>query len=95
MSEKETLIPGLRVLRKLEEAGFIRLHPDTGHRVGHWTGRSVTAYYVKDAGPSLPDYPWVSRFEHGGRKYRLECFDGCRYPFVVRADTDMPMPSFV
>lgn len=75
---KRTLVPGIPVLKAMAKAGLIKLHSDTGKRVGHWTGQTVTAYYIDDVcdGVQQP-------FTHDGRQYRLKFFDGCFYPFVV------------
>lgn len=75
---RRTLVPAIPVLEAMAKSGLIRLHRDTGKQVGHWTGQTVTAYYIDDVcdGVRQP-------FDHGGRQYRLKYFDGCFAPFVV------------
>lgn len=78
MSNHDTVVPPVKVLRKMAKAGLIKPHADTGKKVGHWTGTEVTAYYIDDVceGVKQP-------FEFEGRHYRLKYFDGCFNPFVV------------
>ena len=81
------IVNHLSVLKAMEHAGHIKLHPDTGHLVKHWTGPKVTAYYV-DHGDI------TTQFEYKGKQYRLKYFDGCFHPFVVLLD-GKPGPSII
>lgn len=73
-----TVVPGVKLLQAMANAGLIKLHDDTGCEVGHWTGQTVTAFYVDGLTEGTP-----STFEYKGREYRLKYFDGCFCPFVV------------
>lgn len=74
----DTVVPDIRTLKRMAKAGLITLHRDTGLKVRHWTGQTITAHYVDDVcqGVQQP-------FEFGGKHYRLKYFDGCFSPFVV------------
>lgn len=75
---KPTIVPPLRVLRKMAEAGLIELHPHTGEKVSHWSGNTVTAMYVEGVcdGVKQP-------FRFRGRQYREKYGSGCFYPYIV------------
>lgn len=78
MANHNSVVPTVRILQKMADAGLIKLHADTGKKVGHWTGATTTAYYIDDVceGVKQP-------FEFEGWHYRLKYFDGCFMPFVV------------
>lgn len=73
-----TVVPNVNLLKAMAAAGLIRLHADTGKQVGHWTGRTVTAYYIDDVCPGVRQ-----PFEFRDRMYELKYFDGCFMPFVI------------
>lgn len=85
------IVGDFRTLNALERAGYIRLNGSPRSRERHWTGAPVREITVK-AGDKLPD--WWMPFKHRGKEYRIEYFDGCFKPFVVRVDGS-PKPSFV
>lgn len=78
MANHDTVVPPVKVLRKMAKAGLIKLHADTGKKVGHWTGATTTAYYIDDACEGV-----TQPFFFEGLSYRLKYFDGCFNPFVV------------
>jgi len=78
------IVHDYRILRALERRGFITCKD--GHS-RHWTGRTVRNYFVDEGSSGL------QRFEYKGKRYKVEYFDGCFYPFVVR--DGLPVPSFV
>lgn len=84
------IVSNLRTLKAMARKGHIKLHEETGQKVRHWTGRTVTACYVdgKETGDR-----WYEPFEYKGTKYRLQYFDGCFCPFVCTVDT--PRGGFV
>lgn len=84
------VVTNMRTLRAMSKAGFIKLSPETGKTVRHWTGQRVNARYVDCGGPKMPR---SLRFEWRGVEYTLKYFDGCFCPFVVRADATN-LPSF-
>ena len=77
-----------RTLNAMEKAGFITRDGRGFER--HWTGASVRVITCH-AGPKLS--VWYEVFTYKGKEYRLEYFDGCFKPFVVRVGE--PKPSFV
>ena len=81
------IVKDYRTLKALERRGFI-ITKDGHSR--HWSGITVRNYFV-DAGPSLKYES--DRFEYKGKRYKLQYFDGCFYPFVV--EDGKPTPAFV
>lgn len=73
-----TVVTGIKTLRRMAKAGLVKLHRDTGAKVKHWTGPTVTACYVDDLCDGVP-----SPFEFEKKHYRLKYFAGCFCPFVV------------
>ena len=76
-----TVVPNISTLRAMAKAGLIKLHNDTGQKVGHWTGSTITAFYVDGVCKGVQE-----PFEFKGRKYKLKYFSGCFNPFVVDID---------
>lgn len=75
-----------RTLRALARAGWLVLPPEHGHRVRTAIGTGVCKY-VKEGPKHVEKCPsWASVFEHKGREYRLQYFDGCWKPFLTRFD---------
>lgn len=86
-----TIVTHTGTLRSLQRAGWIEW--DEHARDRHWTGQTARRLWVR-AGARLVNR-W-DRFEHRGRAYKLEYFDGCFHPFVVRVDDPaLVRPSFV
>lgn len=84
------IVGDFRLLKAMERKGYITCDGNPRSRTKHWTGlqaRVITCH----AGPKLAD--WWQIFEYKGVEYRLEYFDGCFHPFVVRMGYQKP--SFV
>lgn len=81
------IVRDYRILKALERRGFIITRDG---RERHWSGHVVRNYFVRE-GPKLEN--WWQPFEYKGSDYRIEYFDGCFHPFVVRIG--VPRPSFV
>ena len=86
------IVNHLKMLKHMASQGFIKLDPETGQKVRHWTGHTVMAYYVNDGD---------REFEFNGKpygapngRYGVRYFDGCFKPFVVFLD-NKPGPQFV
>ncbi len=79
------IMGSIPVLRAMAEAGHITLRADTGGKVRHWTGETVTACYVRAAS--------AERFEFCGAGFELRYIGGCFHPFIVRGGGTPP--SFV
>ena len=63
------------LLREMEKAGFVKLHHQTGKRVGLlYSTKTTIASYVYEA---------QLRFVFRGKRYEEKYFDGCFMPFVV------------
>lgn len=67
-----TCIP---LLREMEKGGFVKLHHQTGKRVGLlYSSKTTVASYVYEA---------KNDFYFLGKHYQEKYFDGCFMPFVV------------
>jgi hypothetical protein len=84
------IVTDFRTLNALQRAGYILLNGSARAKERHWTGWRVRVYHVRP-GDKLDH--WYSPFVHNGVEYRLEYFDGCFKPFVVK--TGVPRPAFV
>lgn len=84
------IVKDFRTLNALERAGYILCNGTPRSRERHWAGAAVRVITVQ-AGPKLEN--WYQPFTHRGVEYRIEYFDGCFHPFVVRAG--LPKPRFV
>jgi hypothetical protein len=76
----------------MEIQGFITRDGGAKSREQHWTGHQVKVITCHE-GPKLKN--WWDTFTHRGTSYRLEYFDGCFKPFVVRLEHQANRPSFV
>jgi hypothetical protein len=83
-----SVLTSMLVLRAMQKAGHICFAPDTGKKVRHWSGATVTAVYVDGPPDGKPN-----QFEFGGIEWELRYIDGCFYPFVCLAGSKSP--SFV
>lgn len=90
--EKTYIVRDFRTLNALARAGFIELRGGPHATERHWTGGRVRVTTVRE-GDRLER--WYQPFEHRGKKYRIEYFDGCFFPFVVRVDPQVVRPAFV
>lgn len=79
-----------RTLRGMEIQGFITRNGGPKSRERHWTGKQAHVFHVT-VGPKLEH--WYKPFKFRGREYKIEYFDGCFRPFVVKVGE--PKPSFV
>lgn len=85
-----SIVTDHRTLRGLEISGFIVRNGGARSYERHWTGAKVGVCTVKP-GPKL-EY-WYTPFKHRGTLYKIEYFDGCFKPFVIRVGE--AKPSFV
>jgi hypothetical protein len=80
----QNVVRDLALLRRMAKAGWITLFKEP---ISPWGARPSLPRYVDD-GPKLEGR---MDFTYAGRKYRLEYFSGCFYPFVV-AQPLLPPP---
>ena len=86
------IVSDFRTLRGMEIQGFVKLMGSPKSRERHWTGQYVRITHVHP-GPKLDN--WWEVFKHRGTEYRIEYFDGCFHPFVVRTAYQSSKPKFV
>ncbi len=84
------IVGDFRILKALERRGFITCDGSPRQTTRHWTGRQVRVINCHE-GPKLEN--WYQPFTYKGVEYRLQYFDGCFAPFVVRRG--VPTPQFV
>lgn len=85
------VVSDMRILKAMARRGFVIPHKHWGMLTKHWTGAYVKAFYIQGDGPKAEAGGY---FEYKGIRYRTKYFDGCFYPFVVRADANN-LPAFV
>lgn len=71
------IVKDIRLLRRMEKAGLIELHPQTGKTVSHY-GLKCTAWYIRNHEKD--------HFEYKGKKYEIQFMSGCFYPYVVEVE---------
>jgi len=77
----EEFVRHMPLLKRMAKEGIIKLHVDTGRKVGGLFGGKHTAYYVSDR---LDGLITNTPFHFEGERYCLKYVDGCFCPFVVR-----------
>lgn len=69
------IVNSIPLLREMEKAGFVKLHHQTGKRVGLlYSSKTTVASYVYEA---------KNDFYFLGRHFKEKYFDGCFMPFVI------------
>jgi hypothetical protein len=75
MKNEYRVVKNIPLLREMEKAGFVKLHHQTGKRVGLlYSSKTTVATYVYEA---------KNHFVFLGKTYEEKYFDGCFMPFVV------------
>jgi len=67
-------VNNLSVLKRMQKAGIITFHKDTGKKLKGFFGGSHTCYYIETA-PAL-------HFSFEGKMYMSKYVDGCFFPFI-------------
>lgn len=74
-TENYRVVTNIPLLREMEKAGFVKLHHQTGKRVGLlYSSKTTVASYVYEA---------KNDFHFLGRHFKEKYFDGCFMPFVI------------
>lgn len=74
-TENYRVVTNIPLLREMEKAGFVKLHHQTGKRVGLlYSSKTTVASYVYEA---------KNDFHFLGKHYQEKYFDGCFMPFVI------------
>lgn len=69
------IVTNIPLLREMEKAGFVKLHRETGKRVGLlYSPKTTVATYVYEA---------KNNFHFLGKHYQKKYFDGCFMPYVI------------
>lgn len=69
------IIKNFSLLKKMEKAGHITLHPQTGSKITTlYSKQKMTCCYIDDG---------KGCFKFQGMKYHTRYFSGCFFPFVV------------
>ncbi len=67
-------VADLRVLKKMQQMGHLKLHKQTGMTV-YYNGRAIKSWYVDDT---------IGQFELDNMIFRGKYFSGCFFPYFVR-----------
>lgn len=75
MNDSYKIVTNIPLLREMEKAGFVKLHRETGKRVGLlYSPKTTVATYVYEA---------KDNFYFLGKHYQEKYFDGCFMPYVI------------
>jgi len=74
-TENYRIVNSIPLLREMEKQGFVKLHHQTGKRVGLlYSSKTTVATYVYEA---------KNNFHFLGKHYQEKYFPGCFMPYVI------------